>query len=208
MKKIILAVLMLFALAPFALAAGDETAHLQQKEFEYKDWTLKNLRGGSDVNLRSIAKGKKLVLVVYFAAWCPNWKNEMPLVKKLYDKYKDKGFDVVAVSEYTSLEDAKKHIADNNLAFTVAVESEKYEDRDKTSHYAYRQTVGDTRKWGSPWNLFIEPKEMKKKGDVLGTKFNVVTGEMIETEVEAFIRQKLNLPAEPKQTALKMNQKN
>lgn len=208
MKQIIAAVLMLLAFAPFAFAGGDETAHLQQKEFEYKDWTLKNLRDGSDVNLRAAVKNKKLVLVVYFAAWCPNWKNEMPLVKKLYDKYKDKGFDVVAVSEYTSLEDAKKHIADNNLAFTVAVESEKYEDREKTTHYAYRQLVSDTRKWGSPWNLFIESKEIKKKGDVLGKKFNIVTGEMIETEVEAFIRQKLNLPAEPKQTALNANQKN
>ena len=203
MKKIILAVLMSCAFASFAFASGDETAHLQQKEFEYKDWTLKNLRDNSDVNLRSAVKNKKLVLVVYFAAWCPNWKNEMPLVKKLYDKYKDKGFDVIGVSEYAALEDAKKHLADNNLAFTVAVESEKYEDRDKTAHYAYRQTVGDTRKWGSPWNLFVEPKEIKKKGEVLGKKFNLVTGEMIEAEVEAFIRQKLNLPAEPKQTGKK-----
>ncbi|HEX9929334.1 MAG TPA: TlpA disulfide reductase family protein [Pyrinomonadaceae bacterium] len=199
MKQIFASVLILcFAVTGFAKFSGDETAHLERKDFEYKDWTLKNLRDNSEVNLRSFAKDKKLVLVVYFAAWCPNWHREMPLVKKLSEKYKDKGFEVVAVSEYASLEETKKHAADNNLNFPIVVESEKYEDRDKTTHYKYRQAVGDQRKWGSPWNLFLEPKEINKKGDVLGKKFGVVTGEMIETEVEAFIREKLGLPKETK----------
>lgn len=197
MKQFFAALLILcFAVTSFAKFGGDETAHLEQKEFEYKDWTLKNLRDDSNVNLRSLAKNKKLVLVVYFAAWCPNWHREMPLVKKLSEKYKDKGFEVVAVSEYASLEETKKHVEANNLNFTIAVESEKYEDREKTTHYKYRQAVGDQRKWGSPWNLFLETKELNKKGDVLGNKFSLVTGEMIESEVEAFIREKLGLPKE------------
>ena len=199
MKQIFAVLLILcFAAVSFARAGGDETAPLLEKQFEYKDWTLKNLRGGADVNLRSAAEGKKLVLVVYFAAWCPNWHREMPLVKKLHEKYKDKGFDVIGVSEYAALEETKKHVADNNLTFPIAVESEKYEEREKTAHYKYRQAVGDTRKWGSPWNLFLETKEMKKKGDVLGNIFSIVTGEMIEAEVEAFVREKLGLPKETK----------
>ncbi|HEX8396651.1 MAG TPA: TlpA disulfide reductase family protein [Pyrinomonadaceae bacterium] len=209
MKQIFAAILILcFAVSSFAKFGGDETAHLERKDFEYKDWTLKNLRDNSEVNLRSFAKDKKLVLVVYFAAWCPNWHREMPLVKKLSEKYKDKGFEVVAVSEYASLEETKKHAADNNLNFPIVVESEKYEDRDKTTHYKYRQAVGDQRKWGSPWNLFLEPKEMDKKGDVLGKKFSVVTGEMIETEVEAFIREKLGLPKETKPAGQTVADKN
>lgn len=193
MKQILAAFLILCFSVSFARAGGDETAPLVQKEFEYKDWTLKNLRDNSDVNLRNFTKDKKLVLVVYFAAWCSNWHRELPLVKKLREKYQDKGFDVIGVSEYASLEETKKHAADNNLNFTIAVESQKYEDRDKTAHYKYRQAVGDARKWGSPWNLFLETKEMNKKGDVLGNKFGVVTGEMIEAEVEAFVREKLGL---------------
>lgn len=201
MKQIFAVLLILcFVVVSFARAGGDETAPLVEKQFEYKDWTLKNLRGGADVNLRSVIANKKLVLVVYFAAWCPNWQKEMPLVKKLHEKYQDKGFDVIGISEYAALEETKKHVADNNLTFTVAVESEKYEDRDKTAHYKYRQAVGDARKWGSPWNLFLETKAINKKGDVLGNKFSVVTGEMIEREVEAFVREKLGLPKEPKPT--------
>ncbi|HYP49978.1 MAG TPA: TlpA disulfide reductase family protein [Pyrinomonadaceae bacterium] len=209
MKQIFAAVLILcFAVTGFAKFGGDETAPLQQKEFEYKDWTLKNLRDNSEVNLRSFAKDKKLVLVVYFAAWCPNWHREMPLVKKLSEKYKDKGFEVIAVSEYASLEETKKHAADNKLNFPIVVESEKYEDREKTPHYKYRQAVGDQRKWGSPWNLFLETKELNKNGDVLGKKFSVVTGEMIEAEVEAFIREKLGLPKETKPAGQTVADKN
>lgn len=122
MKQIIAALLILcFVAVPFAKAGGDETAPLQEKEFEYKDFTFKSLRDGKDVNLRNFAKDKKLVLVVYFAAWCPNWHREMPLVKKLHEKYKDKGFDVIAVSEYESLEKTKKHAYDNGFGLTVVV---------------------------------------------------------------------------------------
>ena len=207
MKRILIAILILGAFVSQALASGDERAPIQEKEFKYNDWTFKNLRDGSAVNLRSFGQNKKLVLVVYFAAWCPNWRNEIPVVKKLYDKYKDKGFDVIAVSEYASLEETKKNVTENNLTFTVVAESEKREDRDKTTHYQLRQAAGDTRKWGSPWNVFLEPQNLKKKGDVLTNKAFVVNGELIESEVEAFIRQKLKLPTEPKQTTLAANKK-
>jgi peroxiredoxin len=193
MKKFLTAAFVLCAVALSVFAGGDETAPIVVKEFEYKDWTFKNLKDNSNVNLREFAKDKKLVLVVYFAAWCPNWQREAPLVERLYQKYKDKGFGVVGVSEFAPLDDARKNVAENNLSFTVVSESEKYEDREKATLYGYRTAAGDTRKWGSPWNLFLETKEMKKKGETIGNKFSVVNGEMIEAEVDAFIREKLGI---------------
>lgn len=203
MKQILALVLVLcFAAIAFAASSsGDESAPMAEKEFNYKDWTFKNLQDGKDVNLRSFTAGKKLVLVVYFAAWCPNWRNEAPNVQKLYDKYKDKGFDVVAVSEYTSLEETKKNIADNKFTFPVVVESESGDAKLKTTHYNYRQATGDTRNWGSPWNIFLEPDKLETKGEIISKKAFVVNGEIIETEVETFIRQKLSLSAEVKTTA-------
>ena len=196
MKKILALVLILcFSALAFA---GDETAPMTEKEFKYKDWTFRNLANGKDVNLRSFAAGKKLVLVVYFASWCPNWKKEAPTVQKLYEKYKDKGFDVVAVSEYASLDETRENINDNKFTFTVVTESEKREDKEKTTHYAFRKDAGDTRNWGSPWNLFLETDKIEKKGDTLVKKAFVVNGEIIESEVEAFIRQKLGLREETK----------
>lgn len=199
--KFVSTLILLMFMATIAFAGGDETAAMTEKEFAFKNFTHKNLRDGKDVNLRDFAANKKLVLVIYYAAWCPNWRNEQPLVKKLHDKYKNQGFDVIAVSEYDTLDNAKKDVELNKLGFTIVAESESQDAKLKTAHYEMRKAAGDTRNWGSPWNVFLETAKIEQKGDVLTTKNFVVNGEMIEAEVEAFIRQKLGLAPEPKPTA-------
>jgi peroxiredoxin len=197
-----LAVTLLLVLSVFSFASnGDESAPMQEKQINYKNWTFKNLLDDKKVELRSFATGKKLVLVVYFAAWCPNWHREAPVVERLYQKYKDKGFDVVAVSEYASLNEAKKNINDNKFSFTVVTESESTDAKEKTTHYAYRKSTGDTRNWGSPWNIFLESDKLEKQGDVLMNKAFVVNGEIIESEVDKFIKEKLELSQEKKTIA-------
>ena len=52
------------------------------------------------------------------------------------------------------------------------------------------------RKWGSPWNVFLLPGNIEKKGDVLTKYAPVVNGELIEPDAEKFVREKLGLPAE------------
>lgn len=193
MKMLLTAILLLSLAAVATAAGGDERAPLAEKEFKFKNFALKNLRDGKKMDLREFTANKKLVLVVYYAAWCPNWLNEMPLVKKLHEKYKDQGFDVIAVSEYDSLENTKKNRDDNKLNFAIVTESESRDARLKTQHYELRNAVGDTRNWGSPFNVFLETAKIEKKGDVLTNKTFVVNGELIEAEVEAFIRQKLGL---------------
>ena len=174
--------------------AGHEYAPLLEQTVNYKDWTFKSLKDGKDVNLREWAKGKKLVLVVYFAPWCGNWKMEAPLVTRLYNEYKQHGFDVVAVSEYAAPADTEKYFEGvGGAPYTVVVESEGRDARDKTTHYGYRQTCGDSRRWGSPFNVFLEPSKLNKSGDVLTEKAWVVGGELIEKDVERFIRERLGL---------------
>lgn len=178
--------------------AQHEYAPLQEQEVKYKDWTYKSVRDEKAVNLRDFAKGKKLVMVVYLAAWCPNWKLEAPFAQKLYDKYKANGFDVIGVSEYASVADTKVNLDDKKITFTVVTESESRDDKQKTPHYEYRKAAGDTRNWGTPWNIFLEPANLKKDGDILLKKAFVAGGELIEDEAEKFVRQKLGLPAEEK----------
>ncbi len=184
-----------------AVFAQDEQAPLQEKEIKYKDWTYKSVRDDKDINLRNFTKEKKLVLVVYFAPWCHNWKNEAPLAQKLYEKYKAIGFDVIGVGEYDTVLAMKINLDEKNITFPVVYESDAKDLKQKTLHYDYRQTTGDTRGWGSPWNIFLEPSKLKKKGDVLTEQTFVVNGELIETEVEKFIREKLGLPAEENKSA-------
>jgi thiol-disulfide isomerase/thioredoxin len=176
--------------------AGHEYAPLQEHELDYRDWTFKTYPAGESVNLRHWARGKRLVLVAYFAPWCGNWRMERPVLARLHDKYKPHGFDVIAVSNYATADQLKKHFEAQPAAYTVVVESDTQDARDQTAHYKYRRSTGDTRKWGSPYNVFLAPAKLKADGDVLAERVWVVNGELIEAEVEQFIREQLGLPKE------------
>ncbi|HEX8499896.1 MAG TPA: TlpA disulfide reductase family protein [Pyrinomonadaceae bacterium] len=173
---------------------GHEWAPILEQKVDYKDWTFKSLKDGAPVSLRELMQGKKLVMVVYFAPWCGNWKAEAPTVSRLYDKYKSAGFEVVGVSEYGPADDSRKFFdAQGGTAFPVVVESEGADAREKTTHYGYRQACGDTRRWGSPFNVFLEPAKLNKSGELLTERAWVVGGELIEKDAERFIRERLGL---------------
>ena len=191
MKKLILGIIILISAASAAFAQSHEYSPLVEKTVNYKSWTLKDLANNKPTDLRSLMAGKKLVMVLYFAPWCPNWRNEAPIAASLYDKYKSQGFEIVGVSEYGLRDDVKNFFGPNGAPYPVVVESESREDRDKTPHYGYRQLTGDTRKWGSPWNIFLDPAKCNSSGDVLTEKAWVVNGELIEADVDKFIHEKL-----------------
>jgi thiol-disulfide isomerase/thioredoxin len=199
MTKHLTRVVLTIALAVWAASivraqGGHEYAPLIEQKVAYKDWTFKSLQDGSPVNLREWAKGKKLVAVVYFAPWCGNWKAEAPVIGRLYEKYRKDGFDVIAVSEYAAPEETRKYFeAAGGAPYTVVVESEAPSARDQTTHYALRQACNDTRRWGSPFNVFLEPARLNPTGEVLTEKTWVVGGELVEQDVERFIREKLGL---------------
>ena len=193
MKKFLTVSLLVLALSPFAsmAQAGHEYSPLVEKTVNYKNWSLPNLSNNEAEDLRSFMTGKKLVMVVYFAPWCGNWRNEAPIAAKLYDKYKNQGFQVIGVSEYASRDDVKNFFGAAGPPYPIVTESESRDDKMKTPHYAYRQLTGDTRNWGSPWNIFLEPAKVNAKGDVLAEKAWVVNGELIEDEVDKFIAAKV-----------------
>jgi len=187
MMKLLL-LLVALATVPFATAQdGHEYSPLVEKTVNYKNWMLNDLKDNKPVDLRSLVQGKKLVMVVYFAPWCPNWRNEAPVAARLYEKYKDQGFAVIGVSEYGTRDTVSAFFAPAGAPYPVVSESEAREDREKTPHFGYRQATGDTRRWGSPWHIFLEPSKLAKTGDVLTEKAWVVNGELIEADVDKFI---------------------
>jgi thiol-disulfide isomerase/thioredoxin len=193
MFKFVTFVLFVIVIAPAAAQAqaGHEYSPLQEKTVNYKNWILKDLKTDEPVDLRSLVQGKKLVMVVYFAPWCGNWKYEAPVAAKLYEKYKAHGFEVIGVSEYASRDEVRAYFGPTGPPYTVVTESEARTDREKTAHYGYRQLTGDTRRWGSPWNIFLEPEKLTKEGDLLTEKAWVVNGELIEADVDKFIAERL-----------------
>lgn len=53
---------------------------------------------GQNVALSDYAAKGNFVLVDFWASWCVHCVKEMPALKKLYQKYHDKGFEVIGVS--------------------------------------------------------------------------------------------------------------
>jgi thiol-disulfide isomerase/thioredoxin len=191
-KHLILLAVLAFVISPaVARAQSHEYSPLVEQTVNYKNWTLPNLSSDQQEELRKLVAGKKLVMIVYFAPWCGNWKNEAPIALKLYEKYKAQGFQVVGVSEYAIRDDVKNFFGKDGPPYPVVTESESRDDKQKTAHYQYRQLTGDKRNWGSPWNIFLEPAKLAANGDVLTEKAWVVNGELIEDEVDKFIASKV-----------------
>ena len=193
MKKLLFLSILALAIspAPARAQASHEYSPLVEKTVNYKNWTLPNLKTDQQEDLRKLIAGKKLVMVVYFAPWCGNWRNEAPIATRLYEKYKSQGFQIIGVSEYASRDDVRNFFGENGPPFPIVTESESRADKQTTTHYGYRQLTGDTRNWGSPWNIFLEPDKVSAKGDVLLEKAWVVNGELIEDEVDKFIASKV-----------------
>ena len=192
MKKLfILSILALLISPVIAAAQSHEYSPLIEKTVNYENWELPNVVTEKPEDLRKLMAGKKLVMVVYFAPWCGNWKQEAPIAAKLYEKYKAQGFQVIGVSEYASRADVRSYFGEAGPPYPVVVESESKEDKVKTPHYKYRQLTGDARSWGSPWNIFLEPDKLKADGKLLAEKAWVVNGELIEEEVDKFIASKV-----------------
>ena len=186
---------LLFLLAGLTAAFGqNEQAPIVEKEISYKNWTYKSVLTGEDVNLRDAAAGKKLVIVVYYAPWCGNWRFDAPMLKRLYEKYKGNGLEIIAVGEYDPVASMKTNLEMLKIPFPAVYESENRSEKQKTLHYKYRTMTGDFRNWGSPWYIFLQPAALVQTGDVLIRKAHVINGEMIEAEGEKYIREKLGLP--------------
>ena len=193
MKKLLIVLAVLaFVMSPaVARAQSHEYSPLTEQTVNYKNWTLPNLTSDQQEDLRKLVAGKKLVMIVYFAPWCGNWRNEAPIAAKLYEKYKAQGFQVVGISEYATRDDVKNFFGKDGPPYPIVTESESRDDKQNTAHYQYRQLTGDKRNWGSPWNIFLEPAKLAANGDVLTEKAWVVNGELIEDEVDKFIASKV-----------------
>ena len=193
MKTILVITLALLSFTAVYTQTPHQYESAKEHQIDYKDWTYKNVTTDQSINLREFTKDKKLVLVVYFAAWCGNWNYQAPFAQKLYEKYRSEGFEVIGVSEYASIDDTKKNLINHKITFPVVAESDSRTARQNTPHYVYRKSTGDNRGWGTPWNLFIEAGNIVNEGDFLVKTANIVDGELIEDEIETFIRQKLGL---------------
>ena len=123
---------------------------------------------GNPVTLSKLAEGK-LLLVDFWASWCPDCRKENPNVVAAYQKYHDQGFDVLGVSFDTNKEAWLAGIEKDGLTWTQ---------------------VSDLQGWGNAAGAlysiaFIPQNALIKDGVIVARNLE---GEELMREIEAQIK--------------------
>jgi len=86
------------------------------------DFTLTNMLG-QKVTLSALQG--KVVILNFWATWCPPCKEEMPSMEMLYRKYKDQGLVILAVNaEEDGKELVENFLKKNPYTFPILLDSE------------------------------------------------------------------------------------
>jgi len=100
-----------FTAAMAKLAADDEVrakADFTLSDLDGKSWTLRELRG-------------KVVLVNFWATWCPPCRKEMPDLDALYKKFKDQGFVILAIDD-EEIGKIKPYLAEHPVSYPILLD--------------------------------------------------------------------------------------
>jgi peroxiredoxin len=77
-------------------------------DLQAKQWHLRDLKG-------------KVVLVNFWATWCPPCRKEMPDLQALYDKYRDQGFLVLSISD-EEMAKVAPFIAERKISYPILLD--------------------------------------------------------------------------------------
>jgi peroxiredoxin len=169
-----------------------ENAPIIERQLDVNDFTLKTTDGRA-FNLREYAGDKRLMIVAFVAGWCPNSNRNGHVLKRLYDKYHSRGLGVVVVMEYSDPNEIAIHINRIGIDYPVVVETTRLGQRKESQHYKYRRKTDDKRKWGTPFYVLIDSRDIAAAaaGQPLARHVWTVSGEIVEAEADAFIESHL-----------------
>ncbi len=166
MKKIFFLSFLLVAL--FACNKTDITSGTAPALDKVAPEITLNDASGKSISLSSL-KGKVVVLS-FWASWCPYCRKDNPALVSLYNKYKDQGLEVYSVSLDTNKADWEAAIKKDGLAWANHVSDLKKWDGTAVATYNVEAT---------PYKLLLDKEGIIR---VIGFETNMVT------EVEKWLK--------------------
>ncbi len=136
------------------------------------------LLGGGEIDWKSY-RGK-VVLVDFSATWCGPCVQEAPNVLNMYSLYKDKGFDVVAISLDRTPEAAEQYVKDNGIKWATLFPSK---EEDRYWNHPLAKYYGIT---GIPTAILVDQKgnavHMNARGPLLQAELERLLGPPAEAD--------------------------
>lgn len=90
---------------------GSRALDFSLKDSKGRGWTLDSVKG-------------KVVLLRFWADWCPSCRFEMPVIEKQHQRLTDAGFQVLAVNVKQSVQVAEAFAAQMNITFPILLDGE------------------------------------------------------------------------------------
>jgi thiol-disulfide isomerase/thioredoxin len=168
-------------------AGAGELEELQEL-FRFHDFYGPDL-AGENINFHLPSKPgyepAKVLLLSYTAEWCKNCNYEAPYLSELYGKYHARGLEIVTRTEYSEVDKVREFIARHKMQYPVIIGSiVAYDDREsirmETFQYLLRKALGDSRKWGTPFNIIVIDGDIENPYIVVGEMKSDQMNELIE----------------------------
>ena len=170
---VIVIVLTLMGIAIYATQGGNKpsdtkTSSVSSGESAKQvapDFSLEKLGGGT-ISLAEY-KGRKGVVLDFFATWCPNCRRDMPKLSGFYEKYKDQ-IVVIGVNLHEDKSVVGKFIEKNDITFPIALDP----------------SGGVARSYGARYTNFhvLIDKE--------GNAIKAIPGDISESDIHLLLKQK------------------
>ena len=140
-----------FAAAAKKLEADDESR-------QHADFTLTDL-SGEKWELRALAG--KVVLVNFWATWCPPCRKELPDLEALYQRFRSQGFVILAISDEDAAK-VKPFVAAQKLTYPVLLD-----DGRKVNGLFQVEGIPKTFVYGRDGKLVAESIDMRTRKQFL-----------------------------------------